>query len=74
MEGKTCTMCNMEKTYQQFLQKHTQIAQTVIAQGGLNVTMKTKIKYRINRNYIMKKQRKKNYYKNKTIDGYNLKT
>ena len=66
-----CVIC---KNISTIFTKHTQIAKTVITQEGLNVTMKTKIKYRINRNYIMKKQRKKYYYKSKTIDGYKLKT
>ena len=51
-------LCVIWKNISTIFTKHTQIAQTVIAQEGLNVTMKTKIKYRINRNYIIKKQRK----------------
>ena len=52
-------LCVLWKNISTIFTKHTQNAKTVIAQEGLNVTMKTKIKYRINRNDIMKKTEKK---------------
>ena len=57
MERKTCTMCNMEKYINNFYKTYSE-CKDCNAQEGLNVTMKTKIKHRINRNYIIKKRRK----------------
>ena len=52
-------LCIIWKNISTIFTKHIQNAKAVIAQEGLNVTMKTKIKYRINRNYFMKKTEKK---------------
>ena len=64
MEGKTCNVCNLEKHTEDFFKKNNQKVKFVIAKEAQNVTMKTKIKYQINKKFIMKK-RETNYYKNK---------
>ena len=52
-------MCNIEKTYQQFLQKNIQNVKIVISNGASNVTVIIKIKYKYNKKNITKKIRDK---------------
>ena len=74
MEGKTCTMYNMEKHINNFYKTYSECK-------GCNRTRGLK-RYYENKDKISnqqklfyeKKQRRKHYYKNKTINGYNLKT
>ena len=61
----------MKKTSTIFT-KNIQKVETVIAQEGYNDNMKIKIKYQTNKKYIMKRIEKKYYYRNKTIEVYNL--
>ena len=73
MGTKTCTMCNIEKHINNFY-KNIRNAETVTVHEDLNATMKIKTKYQINKKYITKKIMKKQYYKHKTINVYNLET
>ena len=71
MDTKTCTMCNIEKHINYFYKKYTECIDCNRARGLKRFT-KIKIKYQPNKKYIMKKIEKKYYYRNKTIDVYNL--
>ena len=71
METKTCTMCNIEKKSKIFT-KNVQSVKVGIVLEDWSDIMKIKIKYQINKNFIMKEIEKKYYYRNKTIDAYNL--
>ena len=54
MDSKVCVICNMEKAFVIFI-TNIEYVNLVIVKKVQNVTMKTKIKYQINKNYIMKK-------------------
>ena len=58
MEGKTCTMCNMEKHIDNFYKTYSE-CKDCNRTRGLKRYYGNKKKYRINRNYIMKKTEKK---------------
>ena len=64
---KTCTVCNIEKLIDNFHKKYSECKYCNIKRSEY-VSMITKKKYHINKNYIMKKI-ELNYYRNKMITG-----
>ena len=73
MDSKMCTICNIEKHINNFYKKYTECIDCNRARG-LKRYYKIKIKYQINKKYIIKKIGKKIYYTNKTIEVFNLET
>ena len=56
MDTKKCTMCNIEKHINSFYRKYSE-CRDCNRTRGVNDIMKIKIKYQINKKYIMKKNR-----------------
>ena len=73
MDGKTCTMCNMEKHINNFYKRYSE-CKDCNRTRGLKRYYENKDKISNQQKLYYEKTEKKNYYKNKTIDGYNLKT
>ena len=73
MEGKTCTMCNMEKHINNFYKTYSE-CKDCNRTRGLKRYYGNKDKISNQQKLYYEKTEKKYYYKNKTIDGYNLKT
>ena len=71
MNTKTCTICNNENHINNFYKKYSECIDCNRARG-LQRFYGKKIKYQTNDKYIMKKIEKKYYYRNKTIEVYNL--
>ena len=65
-----CTICNIEKDINNFYKKYSECRDCNRTRGLKRYY--EKIKYQINKRYIMKKIEKKYYYRNKTIEVYNL--
>ena len=63
--------CNIEKDINNF-PKEIQSVKIVITQEDWNDIMKIKIKYQINEKFMMEKIEIESYYRNKTLDVYNL--
>ena len=73
MEDKTCTMCNMEKHINNFYKTYSECKDCNCTRG-LKFYYKNKDKISNQQKLSYEKNRRKHYYKNKTINGYNLKT
>ena len=74
MDGKTCTMYNMEKHINNFYKRYSE-CKDCNRTRGLKRYYENKDKISNQQKpYYEKKQRKNYFYKNKTIDGYILKT
>ena len=73
MEGKTCTMYNMEKHINNFYKRYSE-CKDCNRTRGLKRYYENKDKISNQQKLSYEKNREKNYYKNKTIDGYNLET
>ena len=71
MDTKICTICTIEKDINNFYKKYTECIDCNRARG-LKRYYENKDKYQNNKKYIMKKIEKKYYYRNKTIEVYNL--
>ena len=56
MESKNCVICNTERSFDNFYNKFRESKPCSI-KGRLNVTMKIKMKYQINKKWIMMKKR-----------------
>ena len=69
-----CTICNIEKHTNNFYKKYTECIDCNRARGLKSYYENSEKKYRINKKYIMKKIDKKNNYRNKTIEVFNLET
>ena len=65
------TMCQIEKHIDNFYKKIQNVETATVLEGENDIT-KTKTKYQINKKFFMKKIEKKYYYRNKTIELYNL--
>ena len=72
MDSKMCTICSIEKDINNFYKKFSECIDCNRARGLKRYYEQIKIKYQTNKKYIMKKIEKKYYYRNKTIDVYNL--
>ena len=71
MNTKTCTICNIEKDINNFYKKYTECIDCNRARG-LKRYYENKDKISNQQRYIMKRIEKKYYYRNKTIEVYNL--
>ena len=71
MNTKICTICNIEKDINNFYKKYTECIDCNRARG-LRRYYENKDKISNQQMYIMKKIEKKYYYRNKTIEVYNL--
>ena len=72
MDRKNCVVCYTEKSIDIFYNKYRK-CEVCIIKRSLKGYYENKKKYQINGKYIMKKI-EINYYKNKMIDIYKLKT
>ena len=71
MNTKTCTICNIEKGINNFYKKYTECINCNRARG-LKRYYENKDKISNQKKYIMKRIEKKYYYRNKTIEVFNL--
>ena len=74
MNTKTCTICNIEKDINNFYKKYTECIECNRARGLKRYYENKEKKYQINKRYLMKRIEKKYYYRNKTIEVFNLET
>ena len=71
MDTKKCTMCNIEKHINNFYRKYSE-CRDCNRTRGIKRYYENKDKISNQQNYIMKKIEIEYYYRNKTIDVYNL--
>ena len=73
MESKICTQCNIEKYINNFYKKYSECKDCNIKRG-VKRYYDNKKKYQCNKKHIMKRIEKEYYYRNKTIELFNLET
>ena len=71
METKICTMCNVEKDINNFYKKYSE-CRDCNRTRGLKRNYANKDKISNQQKVFYEKREKKYYYRNKTIDIYNL--
>ena len=73
MDTKMCTSCNIEKHTNNFYKKYTECIDCYRARG-LKRYYENKDKISNQQKIYYEKNREKNYYRNKTIEVFNLET